>query len=125
MRITLGIEIFRTRNLADMRQQLERKAITCVLLGQRNEHLPAPIALKNELLRNAYHLAGIAPITSSLLQMDGSIGDVFRDCAMDGLPAIISDSPQPRWGEDDVTLLGHVSEIEKLEASAWEGGILI
>lgn len=125
MNTTLGIEIFRSRNIADIRQQLERKAITCIILGQRNEHFPAPIALKNQLLTHAYHVAAIVTKPSSLTSMQGQLGDIFRNCAMDGMPAILSESPPPEWGRHDAELLGHIAKIEDLEQLARKEGRLL
>jgi len=123
---TLGMEIFRSRNLADIRHQLERKSITCRLIGGSDPLLlPVSVQLLDALLRNAYHLAVITSDKSLLLTMPGEIGDIIRHCHMDGVPPILSDSPTPVFGKDDLDLLGAVAFIEELESRALKGGILL
>lgn len=123
---TLGLEIFRGRNISDMRQALERKAITCALIGGSSPLLlPLPIQLKNSKLRGVYHLARLTKYPLRLLTLTGETGDIVRHCHMDGIPPLISDSPAPVWGEDDSLLLNHVTEIEALETKARKGGILL
>lgn len=123
---TLGLEIFRGRNISDMRQALERKAITCALIGGSSpKHLPIPIQLDDELLRGVYHLVRLTKEPKRLLDLAGETGDIIRHCYQDGIPPIISESPTPIWSEDDSQLLNHVMEIEALEAKAMKGGILL
>jgi hypothetical protein len=123
---TLGIEIFRSRNLSDIRQQLERKAITCAIIGGSSPtFLPIPIQLKNDLLRGAYHLARLTNGAPTLLDLTGELGDIIKNCYMDGLPAILTDSPTPIWSQDDSDLLSMIAEIEALETKATKGGILL
>lgn len=123
---TLGMEIFRSRNLSDIRNQLEKKAVTCRLIGGSDPMLlPVSIQLLDGLLRNAYHLTVITNDKPRLLTMPGEIGDIIRQCWMDGQPAILSESPPPVWGADDLGLLGHVAAIEELETRAMRGGILL
>ncbi len=123
---SLGMEIFRSRNLADIRHQLEKKAITCRLIGGSDPLLlPVSIQLLDALLRNAYHLAVIASDKPRLLAMSGEIGDIIRHCHMDGAPPILATSPTPVWGQDDHDLLGAVAFIEELESRALKGGILL
>jgi hypothetical protein len=120
------MEIFRSRNLADIRHQLERKSITCRLIGGSDPLLlPVSVQLLDALLRNAYHLAVITSDKSLLLTMPGEIGDIIRHCHMDGVPPILSDSPTPVFGKDDLDLLGAVAFIEELESRALKGGILL
>ena len=123
---TLGMELFRSRNIADIRNQLERKAITCALIGGSSPmHLPISIQLLDLELRNAYHLVRITNDKSRLLTMPGETGDIIRHCWIDGQPAILSESPTPIWGADDLDLLGHVAAIEELETKAMRGGLLL
>jgi hypothetical protein len=123
---TLGAEIFRTRNISDIRQQLERKALTCAIIGGSSPaFLPIPIQLRNDLLRGAYHLARLTNGAPTLLELTGEIGDIIKNCYMDGLPAILADSPTPTWGQDDSDLLSMIAEIEALETKAMKGGILL
>lgn len=123
---TLGMEIFRSRNLADIRNQLERKSITCRLIGGSDPMLlPISIQLLDGLLRNAYHLAVITNDKPRLLTMPGEIGDIIRHCHMDGIPSILSESPIPVWGHDDRDLLEAVTFIEELETKAMRGGVLL
>ena len=123
---TLGMELFRSRNLADIRNQLERKSITCALIGGSSPmHLPISIQLLDLQLRNAYHLVRITNDKPRLLTLPGETGDIIRHCWMDGQPAILTESPTPIWGADDLDLLGHVAAIEELETRAMKGGILL
>jgi hypothetical protein len=123
---TLGTEIFCSRNISDIRQQLERKAITCALIGGSSPLLlPTPIELKNEKLRNVYYLVRLTKDPLRLLTLMGEPGDIVKHCYMDGIPPIISESPTPIWGEDDSQLLDNIAEIEALEAKAKKGGILL
>ena len=123
---TLGMEIFRSRNLSDIRNQLEKKAVTCALIGGSSPmHLPISIQLLDLELRNAYHLVRITNDKSRLLTLPGETGDIIRHCHMDGIPPILSESPTPIWGADDLDLLGHVAAIEELETKAMRGGILL
>ena len=123
---TLGMELFRSRNLSDIRHQLERKAITCRLIGGSDPMLlPVSIQLLDALLRNAYHLTVITSDKPLLLTLPGETGDIVRHCWMDGQPAILTESPTPIWGADDLDLLGHVAAIEELETRAMKGGILL
>ena len=123
---TLGMELFRSRNLSDIRNQLERKAITCALLGGSDPLLmPVSIELLDVLLRGAYHLTRITSDKSRLLTLPGEIGDIVRHCWMDGQPPILSDSPAPKWGQDDHDLLGAVAFIEELESKALKGAVLL
>ena len=123
---TLGMELFRSRNIADIRNQLERKAVTCRLIGGSDPMLlPVSIQLLDGLLRNAHHLAVITNDKPRLLTMPGETGDIIRHCWMDGQPAILSESPTPVWGQDDLDLLGHVTAIEELETRAMKGEILL
>ena len=123
---TLGMEIFRSRNIADIRNQLERKAITCRLIGGSDSMLlPISVQIHDTGVRNAYHLAVITQDKPRLLTMPGETGDIIRHCWMDGQPAILTASPTPVWGQDDLDLLGHVAAIEELETRAMRGGILL
>ena len=123
---TLGMEIFRSRNLADIRHQLERKSITCALIGGSSPmNLPISIQILDPALRNCYHLVRITSDKSRLLTMPGEIGDIIRHCHMDGIPPILTDSPTPRWGQDDRDLLEAITFIEELESRALKGGILL
>lgn len=123
---TLGMEIFRSRNLSDIRNQLERKSITCALHGGSLPiHLPISIQLLDLELRYAYHLARLTNDKPRLLTIPGETGDIIRHCWMDGLPAILSESPTPVWGQDDRDLLEAVTYIEDLETRAMRGGILL
>jgi hypothetical protein len=123
---TLGAEIFRTRNISDIRHQLERKAITCALIGGSSpKHLPISIQIDDELLRHAYHLVRIVNEPRQLSTLMDEVGDIIRHCYMDGMPPIISKSPTPIFGEDDLMLLGLVDQIEELETKAMKGGILL
>jgi hypothetical protein len=120
---TLGMEIFRSRNLSDIRNQLERKAITCRLIGGSDPLLmPVSIQLLDHGLRNAYHLAVITSDKPRLLTMQGATGDIIRHCWMDGAPPILATSPTPVWGQDDSDLLGAIAFIEQLESRALKGG---
>ena len=123
---TLGMEIFRSRNLSDIRHQLERKAITCRLIGGSDPMLlPISVQIHDAGVRNAYHMTVITQDKSLLLTMPGETGDIIRHCWMDGQPAILTESPTPIWGADDLDLLGHVAAIEELETKAMRGGILL
>ena len=123
---TLGLEIFRTRNISDIRHQLERKAITCALIGGSSpEHLPIPIQIDDDILRGIYHLARLTREPKQLLSLSGEIGDIARHCYMDGIPPILTPSPTPIFGEDDLHLLELVDQIEELETKAMKGGILL
>jgi hypothetical protein len=120
------MQIFRSRNLSDIRHQLERKAITCGLIGGSSPmHLPISIQLLDLELRNAYHLTRITRDKSRLLTMPGEIGDIIRHCHMDGVPPILSDSPRPVFGKDDRDLLEAIAFIEELESKARKGGLLL
>ena len=123
---TLGMEIFRSRNLADIRHQLERKSITCALIGGSDPMLlPVSIQLLDALLRNAYHLTRITNDKPRLLTLPGEIGDIIRHCWMDGQPAILSTSATPIWGQDDRDLLEAITFIYELESRALKVGILL
>lgn len=87
--------------------------------------LPVSIQLLDALLRNAYHLTVITNDKPRLLTIPGATGDIIRNCWMDGIPPILSESPTPIWGADDLDLLGHVAAIEELETKAMRGGILL
>jgi hypothetical protein len=122
----LGAEIFRTRNISDIRHQLERKAITCALIGGSSpRYLPIPIQIDDELLRHAYHLVRIVNDSRHLLTLMDEVGDIIRHCYMDGIPPILTPSPTPIFGEDDLHLLELVDQIEELETKAMKGGILL
>ena len=123
---TLGMELFRSRNLADIRHQLERKAITCRLIGGSDPMLlPVSIQLLDALMRNAYHLTVITNDKPLLLTLPGETGDIVRHCWMDGQPAILSESPPPIWGQDDRDLLEAITFIYELESRALKGGLLL
>ena len=123
---TLGMELFRSRNLSDIRNQLERKSITCALIGGSDPMLlPVSIQLLDALLRNAYHLTRITNDKSRLLTLPGETGDIIRHCWMDGQPAILSESSPPIWGQDDRDLLEAITFIYELESRALKGGILL
>lgn len=123
---TLGMELFRSRNLSDIRHQLERKAITCRLIGGSDPMLlPVSIQLLDALLRNAYYMTVITSDKSLLLTMPCATGDIIRHCWMDGQPPILTESPTPIWGADDRDLLEAVAFIEELESRALKGGILL
>jgi hypothetical protein len=123
---TLGLEIFRSRHISNIRNQLERKALTCVLIGgSRHDHLPAPIQIDNKLLRGVYYLARIVKKPKDLLLLDGETGDIARHCYRDGIPPILTESPTPIFGEDDLRLLGLIDQIETLEEKAMKGEILL
>jgi hypothetical protein len=123
---TLGGEIFRTRNISDIRYQLERKAITCALIGGSSpKHLPIPIQIDDDLLRHAYHLVRIVNDPRHLLTLMDEVGDIIRHCYMDGMPPILTPSPMPIFGEDDLRLLELVDQIEELETKTTKGGILL
>ena len=123
---TLGMEIFRSRNLSDIRNQLEKKAVTCALIGGSSPmHLPISIQLLDLELRNAYHLVRITNNKPRLLTMPGETGDIIRHCWMDGQPPILSESPIPVWGQDDRDLLEAITFIYELESRALKGGLLL
>ncbi len=61
----------------------------------------------------------------TLLDLTGELGDIIKNCYMDGLPAILTASPTPIWGQDDSDLLSMIAEIEELETKAIKGGILL
>ena len=87
--------------------------------------LPISIQLLDLELRNAYHLVRITRDKSRLLTLPGEIGDIIKDCSMDGQPAILSDSPTPVFGKDDRDLLEAIAFIEELESKARKGGLLL
>lgn len=123
---TLGVEIFRSRNISDIRHQLERKAITSALIGgSLPAHLPIPIQIEDYLLRGIYHLARLTKEPLRLLEITGETGDIIQHCFRDGMPPILTNSATPIFGEDDSNLLGLIEQIEELETKAMKGGILL
>jgi hypothetical protein len=114
---TLGKEIFQSRNLSDYRHLLERKAVTCALIGgSLNSNMPIPIQIKDENLRHVYYLARITKDPMSILEIAGDVGRIAKDCHQDALPALLTESPTPIWGEDDGKLLSFIEGMEELEA---------
>lgn len=116
-RTTLGRDLFRSRDVGDIRFALEEKFLGCLLLGNADYLLP-PDWLKVADHRTLYcvwrYCRDAEP--SAWLELAPPFGDMAGAAMLDCYHA--------RFGRDDVAALHAIRRLELLEHRAAKGGLL-
>ena len=107
-------------SIAGIRQRVELKFAACLATGGHHGN-PVDIERIHDPRLRQLSACGMtcrnwstADLVGCADELEGIAGSV-----------LIATLDNPRWGQDDVALLGAIERLEYLESKAWRGGLLL